>query len=47
MQYHEEKRGAKNRTKNRAMLRKVKLRAQWGPLLARDVTPARDKRKPR
>jgi hypothetical protein len=45
MQTENDKRNAKSRTKSRAMLRKVKLRTQWAPLLTSDSTPARDKRK--
>lgn len=48
MQTTQDKRQAKNRTKSRAMLRKVKLRTQWAPLLARDIsTPPQGKRKGR
>ena len=45
MQSAQDRRQAKARTKNRATLRKVKHKTQWGPLLARDAAPARDKRK--
>ena len=44
MQTENDKRNAKSRTKNRAMLRKMKSRTQWAPLLSREAPPARDKR---
>lgn len=45
MQTENDKRNAKSRTKSRAMLRKMKSRAQWLPLLTRDATtpPKRSK----
>jgi hypothetical protein len=44
MQTENDKRNAKSRTKSRAMLRKIKSRTQWAPLLSREAPPARDKR---
>jgi hypothetical protein len=44
MQTENYKRSAKSRTKSRATMRKVKHKAQWEALLARDAAPARDKR---
>jgi hypothetical protein len=44
MQAENHKSNAKNRTKSRAMLRKMKSRTQWAPLLSREAPPARDKR---
>ena len=44
MQTENDKRNAKSRTKSRAMLRKMKSRTQWAPLLSREALPARDKR---
>ena len=44
MQTDSDKRNAKSRTKSRAMLRKVKLRTQWAPLLSRDSTPKNAKK---
>ena len=45
MQAENHKSNAKSRTKSRAMLRKMKSRAQWLPLLTRDATtpPKRSK----
>jgi hypothetical protein len=47
MQTENDKRNAKSRTKSRAMLRKMKIRTQWAPLLSREAPPARDKRSTR
>jgi hypothetical protein len=44
MHAENDKRNAKSRTKSRAMLRKMKSRTQWAPLLTREAPPARDKR---